>query len=106
VELARYLGSQPDLGDIEVVFGDVPSGVQERFSQIGRIMARYGFEVIPEPNGLTLAQTLHQWGENILISFIVAAQSGGALHLNTLRRVRVPIYLSRRALERQFGAPA
>jgi len=105
VELARYLRSRPDLGDIEVIFGDVPSGVQEKFGQIGRIMARYGFEVIPEPD-LTRAQRLHRWGENILISLIVAAQSAGALHLNTLRRVRVPIYLSRRALENNFGAPA
>jgi hypothetical protein len=106
VELARYLRSRPDLGDIEVVFGDVPSGVQAKSGQIGRIMARYGFEVTPESNTLTLAQRLQRWGENILISLIVAARSAGALHVNTLRRVRVPIYLSRRALEKNFGAPA
>jgi hypothetical protein len=105
-ELARYLESRPDLGDIQVVFGDVPSGVQEKFGQIGRIMAHYGFEVIPEPHGLTFAQRLHRWGENMLISLIVFAQNAGALHRNTLRRVRVPIYLSRRALEKHFGAPA
>jgi hypothetical protein len=106
MELARFLRSRPDLGDIEVVFGNVPSGVQEKFDQIGRIMARYGFEVIPESNTPTLAQRLQRWGENFLISLIVAARSAGALHLNTLRRVRVPIYLSRRALEKNFGAPA
>jgi len=106
VELARYLRSRPDFADIGVVFGDVPSGVQEKSGQIGRIMARYGFEVIPEGNGPTLAQRLQRWGENILISLIVAARSAGALHLNTLRRVRVPIYLSRRTLEQNFGAPA
>lgn len=104
IELARFLRSRPDLGDIAVVFGDVPSGGVEKFDQIGRIMTRYGFEVIPEPNRLTPAQTLQRWGENILISLIVAARSAGALHLNTLRRVRVPIYLSRRALEKNFGA--
>ena len=106
VELARFLRSRPDLAGIEVIFGDVPSGVQAKSDQIGRIMARYGFEVIPESNSLTLAQRLQRWGENILISLIVAARSAGALHLNTLRRVRVPIYLSRRALEKSFGAPA
>ena len=105
VELARYLRSQPDLGDIQVVFGDVPSGGVEKFDQIGRIMTRYGFEVIPEPDALTVAQKLQRWGENVFISLIVAARSIGALHLNTLRRVRVPIYLSRRALEQNFGAP-
>jgi hypothetical protein len=106
VELARYLKSRPDLGDIEVVFGNVPSGGQEKFDQISRIMTRYGFEVIPEPDALTVGQKLHRWGENVFISLIVAARSIGALHLNTLRRVRVPIYLSRRTLEQHFGAPA
>jgi hypothetical protein len=105
-ELARFLRSRPDLDDIEVVFGDVPSGAKEKSGQIGRIMARYGFEVIVESNSLTLAQRLQRAGENVLISLIVAARSAGALHLNTLRRVRVPIYLSRRALEKNFGAPA
>jgi hypothetical protein len=103
VELARYLRSRPDLGEVEVVFGDVPSGVREKFGQIGRIMAHYGFEVIAEPEELTLVQRLHRWGENVLISLIVFAQNASALHLNTLRRVRVPIYLSRRALEKHFG---
>jgi len=105
-ELAHYLGSRPDLADIEVIFGDVPSGVREKYAQIGRIMARYGFEVIPEPQGLTLTQRLRRWGENILISLLVFAQTAGALHRNTLRRVRVPIYLSRRALEEYFGEAA
>lgn len=105
-ELAHYLGSRPDLADIEVIFGDVPSGVREKYAQIGRIMARYGFEVIPEPQGLTLTQRLRRWGENILISLLVFAQTAGALHRNTLRRVRVPIYLSRRALDEYFGEAA
>lgn len=105
VELARYLGARPDLDDIEVIFGDVPSGAREQFGQIGRIMAHYGFEVIPEPNGLTRVQRLRRLGENILISLIVFARHG-ALHRNTLRRVRVPIYLSRRALEEHFGEGA
>jgi hypothetical protein len=104
-ELARYLRSRPDLDDIEVIFGDVPSGAREQFGQIGRIMAHYGFEVIPESNSLTLVQRLRRLGENILISLIVFARHG-ALHRNTLRRVRVPIYLSRRALEKHFGEAA
>jgi hypothetical protein len=104
-ELARYLRLRPDLADIEVIFGDVPSGAREKFGQIGRIMAHYGFEVIPEANGPTLGQRLQRLGENILISLIVYARHG-ALHRNTLRRVRVPIYLSRCALEEHFGEAA
>ena len=46
---------------------------------------------------------MHRLGENILISLMVFAQNARALRLDTLMRVRVPIYLSRRTLEQKFG---
>ena len=67
-------------------------------------MARYGFEAVAEPERLTLGERLHRFGENILISLIVLAQNAAALRADTLRRARLPIYLSRHALERRFGA--
>jgi len=48
-------------------------------------------------------ERLHRFGENILISLILLAHNPGALHFGTLKRVRVPIYMSRRVLERKFG---
>jgi hypothetical protein len=103
-ELSRYLDGRPDLADVAVVCGFVPSGTKSQSGQIARIMAYYRFETIPEPNPLSLRERLHRLGENILISFIVLAHNAGALRPDTLMRVRVPIYLSRRVLESEFAA--
>lgn len=102
-ELACYLSSTPDLSDISVICGDVPSATREQCSQIEHIMAYYGFETIMEHERLQLRERVQRLGENILISLTVFAQNTAALRLDTLSRVRVPIYLSRRVLERKFG---
>ena len=101
--LARYLVSRPELSDIAVVYGDVPSGTRAQSEQLARIMAYYGFETIAEPERLPIAERVHRFGENILISLIVLASNAAALRGDTLKRVRVPIYLSRRVLEKRFN---
>jgi hypothetical protein len=98
-ELARYLASRPDLGDITVVCADVPSATRAQSEQLARIMGRYGFEAVAEPEHLPIAERAHRFGENILISLIVFARNAAALRLDTLKRVRVPIYLLRHVLE-------
>ena len=103
-ELARYLSSRPDLCDISVVCGDVPSATRSQRHQIEYIMAHYGFETMMEARPLPFAERVHRLGENILISLTVFAQNPAALRLDTLQRVRVPIYLSRLTLERKFGS--
>jgi hypothetical protein len=103
-ELARYLAAQPDLADIAAICGHVPSGTKSQSRQIARIMAYYGFETILETEPLPFAERLHRFGENILISLIVLAHNAGALRSDTLARVRVPIFLSRRALDHEFTA--
>lgn len=102
-ELARYLLSRPDLRDISFICGDVPSGTKVQSRQIEHIMAYYGFETIGADECLPIRERLHRYGENILISLTVFAQNASALRLDTLSRVRVPIYLSRRLLEKKFG---
>jgi hypothetical protein len=102
-ELARYLAEQPDLADVAIVCADVPSATRSQSGQLARIMAHYGFETIAEPEHLSFGERLHRLGENILISLIVLAHNAGALRPDTLSRVRVPIYLSRRLLERDFA---
>jgi hypothetical protein len=103
-ELAGYLAAQPDLADIAAICGHVPSGTRSQSGQIARIMAYYGFETIPETEPLSPTERLHRFGENILISMIVLAHNAAALRSDTLARVRVPIYLSRRVLEHAFTA--
>lgn len=102
-ELARYLSLRADLRDISVICGDVPSATRAQWQQIEYIMGYYGFETVMEAERLPLWQRVHRLGENILISLMIFAQNAAALRLDTLMRVRVPIYLSRRDLERKFG---
>jgi len=102
-ELARYLASRPDLDDIAVIHGEVPSGTRAQTEKLARIMAHYGFEAVAEPADLPIGQKLHRLAENILISLIIFAQNAGALRLDTLNRVRLPIYFSRRLLNEKFG---
>ncbi|MGH6672279.1 MAG: YkoP family protein [Xanthobacteraceae bacterium] len=102
-ELAHYLSSRPDLNDVFVICGDVPSATRAQWQQIEYIMAYYGFETVMRSERLPLGERIHRFGENVLISLIVFARNAAALRLDTLSRVRVPIYLSRRTLERKFG---
>jgi len=102
-ELARYLSSRADLSDVRTICGDVPSATRAQWRQIEYIMGYYGFETVMESKRLPLGERIHRFGENILISLTVFAQNAAALRLDTLMRVRVPIYLSRRTLERKFG---
>jgi hypothetical protein len=102
-ELARYLASQPELDEITVICADVPSATKNQSGQLARIMAYYGFETIASPARLPPGERLRRFGENILISLIVLVHNARALRPDTLWRVRVPIYLSRRTLEKNFA---
>jgi hypothetical protein len=102
-ELARYLSSRPDLDDISVICADVPCGTQSQRRQVARLMGYFGFEAHDDHERLSIGERIHRFGENILISLTVFAQNAGTLRSDTLNRVRVPIYLSRRTLEQKFG---
>jgi len=102
-ELARFLAARPDLCDIAVIAGNAPSGTTDQREQLARIMARFGFEAIIAPEHLPIRERFHRFGENILISLIVLVHNAKALRPDTLLRVRLPIYLSRRVLEEEFG---
>ena len=101
-ELSSYLRSRPDLNDIAAICADVPAATRTQSEQLARIMGRYGFEAIAEPEHLPIGERLRRLGENILISLFVLAHNPRALRHDTLKRVRLPIYLSRRVLQREF----
>jgi hypothetical protein len=103
-QLAQYLSAQPELHAINVICAEVPSGTKAQSQQVARIMAYFGFEALTEHAPLSISERIHRFGENILISLIVFAQNAAALRFDTLNRVRVPIYLSRRTLEEKFGS--
>jgi hypothetical protein len=102
-ELAKYLAARPELADVAAICADVPCGTQSQAHQLSQIMGHYGFETIPEDEPAPLHERLHRFGDNILISLMVLAQNSVTLRADTLRRVRVPIYLSRRGLAERFG---
>lgn len=102
-ELAKYLAARSELADVAVICADVPCGTQAQAHQLSTIMGYYGFETIPEEQPVPLREQLHRFGDNILISLMVLAQNSVTLRADTLRRVRVPIYLSRRGLAERFG---
>jgi len=103
-ELAGYLTARPELADVAAICADVPCGTESQAHQLSTIMAHYGFETIPEDAPAPLLERLHRFGDNILISLMVLARNSVALRADTLRRVRVPIYLSRRGLAERFGS--
>lgn|SRR5579884_2504236 len=102
-ELARYLDSRPDLDDVTALRGYIVFGSAEQTAQIAHVAERYGFERIPLPEQPSIAEKLHRFGQNILISMMVLARNAAALHANTLARDRILVFLSRRVLQQRYG---
>jgi len=103
-ELARYLATRPDLGDVAAIWAEAPTAATKLQSeQLLRIMTRYGFEEVAPAENSTV-EHLHRFGQNILISLMVFAQNTSALRFESFGRLRVQLYTSRRAFEARFGA--
>jgi len=105
-ELAAFLSSRRDLDDIRGLRANMTTGAQKQTEQLVRIVQRYGFEWIPSPGSETLAQRTHRFGENILVSALIRAHNPRAAQKGTLKRGRIPLYLSRHTLERYYGKSA
>jgi hypothetical protein len=71
-----------------------------------RPVAYYGFEASIEHEPSAIGERMHRLGQNIPISLIVFAQNPSALRLDSLYRVRLPIFISRRLLQQRFGGAA
>jgi hypothetical protein len=101
-ELALYLDACPDLNSVVALRANMSFGSAEQSEQIARIAGRYGFERAKPMEQRTVAQRLHRFGENVLISLMVIARNEAAFRLESLRRDRTPVYMSRRKLESRF----
>jgi hypothetical protein len=102
-QLARYLAERRDLNDVRVVRCTLMFAGPERDGQMARLLARYGFELVPAHNPMGLREHARRFGENILISLIVLARNAAALRRDTLRRGRTRMFMSRRALEQRYA---
>jgi hypothetical protein len=100
-ELARYLAERRDLDNVLAIRANLSLASGERSHQLARITARFGFERLAASR--PQSGRLHRLGENILISLMVIAYNATAFRLDSLRRDRVPVYMSRRMLTSRFG---
>ncbi len=105
-ELAVFLAGQRDLDDIRGIHANMTGGAKRQTQQLLRIVQRYGFEWIPSSGRETLGQRAHRFGENILVSALIRTYNPRAAQEGTLKRGRIPLYLSRHTLERYYGDAA
>ncbi len=102
-ELARYVESRPDLGDIEAIRGEMTLGPKTQTPTIVKLAMRYGFEpVAQEPVGGPM-KGLHRLGENILITMLVLARNPAAWGWDDLARDKAEVVMSRAKLMRLHG---
>lgn len=101
-ELAAFLDGRDDLRDIRAIRANLGLGANDRADQIAGLAARFGFRRAGVAGPGSLAERLHRFGENILITMLVMARNPGAVRSDTLRRGRTLTYLSRAALEQRY----
>jgi YkoP domain len=94
-ELARFLISEPELSDINVIRANI------NLDSLPRIAARHGFETILGPVRRSPWQRVHQFGENILYWLLTLACYSARAGPNKFWRKRQLMYLSRRVLGRK-----
>jgi YkoP-like protein len=102
-ELAGFLEARRDLDDVVAICANMSLKPAERSAQLVRFVSRFGFEQIAAASSRSFRQQVHWFGENILISMMVLARNAAALRIDTLRRDRTLVFLSRRELRRRYG---
>ncbi|QGM47175.1 YkoP family protein [Methylocystis heyeri] len=101
-ELADHLEKREDLNDVKAIRGNLVFASRSRIAQLARIASAYGFEHIPRQVAPTIAERLHIFGENILVSMLVFMRNPKTLRRDTLARDRTRTFLSRQALQRRY----
>lgn len=102
-ELAKYLGVQRDLDDIQAIRGNMSLGAWRRSEQSARLAAKYGFERVSPHEPPSIGQRLHRLGENLLVTMLALMRNPNSVRGDTLWRDRTLTYLSRRALEQRYA---
>jgi hypothetical protein len=102
-QLAGYLASQADLGDIEAICADMRVNGAAQPRQLSRVLGRYGFEAVP--GEIDRRGVWHRIGDAIFIAMLVSVTHPPALRNATLRLGNMRLWLSRSVLEQRY-APA
>lgn len=101
-ELGRHLAVRPDLGDVRAVRVCLSAEATGPSGRLVRLMMRFGFEAM-EAQISSLAERMHQIGQNILIAAMVLASNPAAFRARSLWCGRTEMCLSRRFLEEHYG---
>jgi hypothetical protein len=101
--LADYLRQRPEHRHIRGVIADMTIGTPKEVALLIRISGRYGFR--PCLNGALgePSSSFFRVAEDIYYSMIRLAQDPRGFRIASLRRSRVPVFLTREELERRFG---
>ncbi len=101
-ELACFFERHSEFDDVVAISANMGFGTGEQADQLAHIAAHYGFQRIALPAPRSLADRVHRFGENILISMIVMTKNPSALRAGSLRRDRVRVVMSRCELDRRY----
>ncbi len=94
-ELAGFLDGRRDLDDVVAICAKLSLEPAERSAQLVRFVSRFGFERIAAASSWSFRQQMHWFGENILISMIVAcAQRGGASGRHVAARSHLGVFVA------------
>jgi YkoP domain len=102
-ELSYFLKTHRDFDGVVAICGDLTFEPHWRATQLTQFVARFGFEPIAAPECRSLSQRAHWLGQNIFISMVVLAHNAAALRVDSLWRDRIPVFLSRKALDARYG---
>lgn len=102
-ELSHFLKTHRDFRDVVAICGDLTFEPHWRATQLTQFVARFGFEQIAAPESRSFSQLAHWFGQNIFISMVVLAHNAAALRADSLWRDRIPVFLSRQALDERYG---
>ena len=102
-ELSHFLKTHRDFRDVVAICGDLTFEPHWRAAQLTQFVARFGFEQIAAPESRSFSQLAHWFGQNIFISMVVLAHNAAALRAHSLWRDRIPVFLSRKALDERYG---
>ncbi len=104
-ELAGFLTARPGLDDVSILRSMPAFAGRERSAQNIRLMSGYGFEAVGDGTIAGAPQRGRRLAENVLITLMVLAHNPASLRADTLRRDRIPLFMSRRVLERRYLPP-
>jgi hypothetical protein len=105
-ELAAHLSQHDEYDDVHVIRANMVLGPAAQGAQLARIVEHLGFEPLGEQmEPIPVLERLNRAGVNILAFLLVLATNPQAARADVLLRHPIVAHISRRHLQRRYGAP-